>query len=550
MQQRIVLKHLSASKANQVEEFPVENLRELVIGLDPSCAVKYDAGREDLVGRHHAKILIDSTAPLICSVMDLNSRNGTFLSKQRIFSAVRLLPGDVVQLGAGGPEFQFDIDPRPPGARPTRIAAALPPAGASRATVERLLRDPGWSRRRKYLVVAAIVTLAALVAGAAYWNARAEKLRRAALANKSGPIPAEIAQTNSDSVAFLEAGWKLIDMESGRPLSQVYQVNATTDRRKRIVPIAKGAGGYLPVFVLLPGELIVQPMLTTGDGQGTYKPIGGAHTGSGFVVGPDGFLLTSRQVAAAWLSRYNFPAADQTGLLYALDENMRIKGRRIVSANQFPLWSPAAAKFVLQGAFEPRAVRLPGRPIKGKLVEGRNDYLDVMFAKNRIRIPAKLTGVSDRGDVAMVKIEIPGPLRKVRLNDNYDTIKPGDAVLVMGYPATSLDVAAVTRSKDTSDPDRAAKAVPDPTVSVGKVGRIVRRQEGAGETLAGAFGEAYQLTIDAAGSGNSGGPVFDDRGRVIAVFTSGRPMIGDAAVSLAVPIRYGIELMGTGKVMK
>ncbi|MCX6636789.1 MAG: FHA domain-containing protein [Acidobacteria bacterium] len=117
MQQRIVLRHLSASKADQVEEFPVENLRELVIGRDPSCAVQYDPDREDLVGRHHAKILIDSTAPLICSVMDLNSRNGTFLSKQRIFSAVRLLPGDVVQLGAGGPEFQFDIDPRPPGGR-------------------------------------------------------------------------------------------------------------------------------------------------------------------------------------------------------------------------------------------------------------------------------------------------------------------------------------------------------------------------------------------------------------------------------------------------
>ena len=404
MQQRIVLRHLSASKANQVEEFPVENLRELVIGLDPSCAVRYEADREDLVGRHHAKILIDSTAPLICSVMDLNSRNGTFLSKQRIFSAVRLLPGDVVQLGPGGPEFQFDIDPRPPGARPTRIAvdpaAPLPPAGEDTATAEGMLGDLGRSRTRKFLIIAAILALAALVAAAAFWNARAEKLRRAALAGKSGPIPVEIAKANSDSVVFLEAGWKLFDMESGRPLSQVYLVNATANRKKWIVPIAKDAGGYLPVFVRLPGESNIEPMLTTEDGQGTYKAIGGVHTGSGFVVGAGGFLLTSRQVAAAWRTRYNFPAADQTGVVYTLDEKMGVTSRGIISASQFPAWAPAAAKFVLQGAFEPSAGRLPARPGKGKLVEGRNDYLDVTFVKNRIRIPAKPARVSDRIDVA------------------------------------------------------------------------------------------------------------------------------------------------------
>ncbi|MDP2998105.1 MAG: trypsin-like peptidase domain-containing protein [Bryobacterales bacterium] len=547
MQQRIVLRHLSAGKANQVEEFPVVNLRELVIGRDPSCAVRYEADSEDLVGRHHAKILIDSTAPLICSVMDLNSRSGTFLSKQRIFSAVRLLPGDVVQLGPGGPEFQFDIDPRPPGARPTRIAAApLPPDSAAPAAAEGGLADPGRSRTRKFLIIAAILALAALVAAAAFWNARTEKLRRAALAGKSSPIPVEIAKANFNSVVFLEAGWKLFDTESGRPLSQVYQVNATANRKKWIVPIDKDAGGYLPVFVRLPGESNIEPMLSTEDGQGTYKAIAGAHTGSGFVVGADGYVLTSRRVAAAWDARYNFPGGERTGVVYLLDEKMEVKGRAIVSASQFPAWAPAAAKFVLQGAFEPGAVRMPARPSNRKLVEGRNDYLDVTFVKNRIRIPAKPARVSDRIDVALVKIEIPGPLREVKLNGNHDTIKPGDAVLVMGYPAISPDAAAVTRSKNALNPDLAAKGLPDPTVSLGQVGRIVRGPEGAGETP----GEVYQLTVNSTGSGNSGGPVLDGQGRVIAIYTAGRPMPGDAAVSLAVPIRYGIELMGAGKVMK
>jgi S1-C subfamily serine protease len=57
------------------------------------------------------------------------------------------------------------------------------------------------------------------------------------------------------------------------------------------------------------------------------------------------------------------------------------------------------------------------------------------------------------------------------------------------------------------------------------------------------MGDVYQMTINSTGHGNSGGPVFDDRGRAIGIFTYGRFIPGDAAMSFAVPIRYAIELM-------
>ncbi|QUV83252.1 hypothetical protein J8C01_15200 [Chloracidobacterium sp. D] len=52
---KIVLRHVSGSRVNQSEEFPLAHLNELEIGRDAACRVRYDPDRDDLVGRHHAK---------------------------------------------------------------------------------------------------------------------------------------------------------------------------------------------------------------------------------------------------------------------------------------------------------------------------------------------------------------------------------------------------------------------------------------------------------------------------------------------------------------
>jgi hypothetical protein len=65
-----------------------------------------------MVSRRHAKLAVTSRAPLTLALTDLASRNGTFVNHQRIQGEVRLAPGDRVQLGAGGPEFEVDVHPR------------------------------------------------------------------------------------------------------------------------------------------------------------------------------------------------------------------------------------------------------------------------------------------------------------------------------------------------------------------------------------------------------------------------------------------------------
>jgi serine protease Do len=134
---------------------------------------------------------------------------------------------------------------------------------------------------------------------------------------------------------------------------------------------------------------------------------------------------------------------------------------------------------------------------------------------------------------------------KVELNDNYDTIKPGDASIVLGYPGVSPPVYGVIKSQDVFNREAQLKIIPDPTISVGNIGRVIRGQDSSGsskDVVYSGFGDAYQLTINSTGAGNSGGPVFDDRGKVTGIFFAGGSL-GGASVTYAVPIRYGKELM-------
>jgi serine protease Do len=575
--ERIVLRHLSGSKASQVEEFPLAHFRELIFGRDPSASVRYDPNRDDLVGRQHAKIIQDPADPNQFIITDLNSRNGTFVNRQRIGGSVRVSPGDTVQFGAGGPEFQFDVEPRPQAdMRPTRMEATTASYGSSpattpptrmgsgpspmpsqgsmpmgpgptipasgtvgKATVERMIAQ-NKSDSRKFIFIGgtALIFIVIIVAGILIYhqissNKELASDTKAALsaAAASAPMsPADIAKAYTSSVVYIEAGWKLIYTSNGGQVYHKFVPNQWRDPQGALHYIVNDGRTSVAAYVLV-GQNTVEPLLTLDNRAG--PPIGGEHSGTGFAVTGDGFILTNRHVGATWRTSYRFPQAATPGVV--------ISGGGIqLKPDGTPLLVAAPGDWV------PSETKQAGQTLQGGF-DGRNDYLNITFAKNELRIPGKLARVSDRHDVAMLKIDVPDSVPKVELNDNYDTIKPGDASIVLGYPGVSPPVYGVIKSQDVFNREAQLKIIPDPTISVGNIGRVIRGQESSSskDMIYSGFGDAYQLTINSTGAGNSGGPVFDDRGKVTGIFFAGGSL-GGASVTYAVPIRYGKELMSVG----
>ncbi|HSB08162.1 MAG TPA: trypsin-like peptidase domain-containing protein [Blastocatellia bacterium] len=577
--ERIILRHLSGSKANQVEEFPLAHFRELTIGRDPSSTVKYDPDRDDLVGRQHARVIRDSAHPGEFLITDLGSRNGTFVNKQRIVGTAKVVPGDVVQFGAGGPEFQFDLEPRPASdMRPTRIGAetnvatftptAMPPTRAGgqtapmgapmsgapamsgpaptggpggqvgRATVERMISQTKSESRRNVIIVG-LILLVLVGAAVAYLLLRPQPKTDPTVTNPGDPTlmtAAQIASAYTNSTVYIEFAWKLINLTTGEQAYHYYLPNRTESGG----PLVEGGPAALACYVVVQGKngQRIEPALDFEGKQGI--PIGGGGTGSGFVVTSDGFILTNRHVGASWRTSYHFPQGAERGILVAQLRNGR--------------YAPLPGQDGRVQIVEAPSDWVPGETLQAGMwrnaqiaVEGRNDLLNVTFAKNELRFPAHLVRTSDRHDVAMVKIDVPETLTKCEFNDNYDTIKPGEPLTVLGYPGIAPPQFGVVFSQDRFNQSYTLRTIPNPTVSTGNIGSIHRGQMKPNDPVVSSFGDYYQLTVNSTGGGNSGGPVFDDHGKVIGIFTAGKWEPG-AAISFAVPIRYGKELMGINPV--
>lgn len=323
------------------------------------------------------------------------------------------------------------------------------------------------------------------------------------VASKFGPTTVKINVT-----------WKLISPSGGLVYHQ-YMLNQKPNSEEKMIP---GGPNYIALYVKVDSQTI-EPFLSY-DGNKASVPIGGSHSGTGFFVSNNGFILTNRHVAATWEQIYEFPDSANLGFVFAADKKTPIGVIR-----QAPdTWIPAKTKQEF-GSFK-----------------GANDKLEVSLPGSSSPVRSDLKRVSDRHDVALIKIDMPEAAPMVELNDNYESIKEGESITILGYPSVTAPTFGFIRSAENPMLDVQTREIPRVTVTPGNIGAILRDNGEGKDRIVSRLGDAYQLTANATGAGNSGGPVFDDQGHVVGIFFAGR-RYGGASVTYAVPIRYGKELM-------
>ena len=556
-----IIRHIAGAKINQIEEFDFNSHNELTLGRSGDSDIQFDPEIDTVVSREHGKIVKDGSNPLSFLLVDNNSRNGLFVNKTKVSGSHKLSPGDEIQVGTNGPVFVFDIDPRPlelmPQTRlvemlkptsefvPTEVSSTPAKTGIGKQTFERVITHER-KKSQKTLwtsLVAAVVVLGTL--GFVMWQKNKDDMSSLTVSERrradsllamnkdltkvqidsilktsqaNQPVAYDkIASANADKVVKIYISWELYEVSENEELYHEYRPDAS--------------GNFHPLFVQTTAG--IEPYLVTKRRSRLGLPVGSSGTGSGFVATSDGKILTNRHVGAAWQTRYsgfswnNFPGY----LVEGMKNGEPVYGETpTVSEDEAFGWVPSEATMV------------NGRPAQ---VEGRNKYLKVVFANSTQPYEAHLVTASQSHDVSMIKVDV-NDLEPVTMTDNYSTVKSGQGIVVMGYPGGAPQQRIVRKSNDPFKPNAAVFSIASPVTSPGHIQQIVKSSADFSAKESG-FGDSYQLDLNATGGGNSGGPMFDEKGNVIGIYYAGGGNANQGIISFAIPIKYGMELLSVQK---
>src|SRR5690606_36723310 len=330
---------------------------------------------------------------------------------------------------------------------PKATSEKTPPVkeGIGKNTMQHMIRES--EKKSKTGLIITVIAILLLASTGGYILFKNQKVKEIVHVTdpKTTFTPTEIAKANQEKVVYIEMAWKLTNTASSE---EMYHVYYPVFQDKQII-------GYRAAYSQNEQGAIVPLLVTKGDylkalgnAQGIELDlIASAGSGSGFVVDERGFVATNRHVASNWLTRFNFQQYAFPGVL--------------VEPNQNGQYAPAWDKTVTQEMVDDW---VPGND---KRYTGVNKYLDVTFANNSQRTPAKIVPISSTHDVAMIKIDLPEALPKVDLYDSSDEIHPGDPAIVMRYPVIAPVQFVLKRCHDVFSTNSVITSVPVPTVSNG-----------------------------------------------------------------------------------
>ncbi|MFO1104177.1 MAG: trypsin-like peptidase domain-containing protein [Methylocystis sp.] len=501
--ERIVIRHLSGSKANQIEQLPIGDAREFTIGRDPASKIAFDPVGDSVVSRKHALIRIEGEGDkLAFKLSDAGSSNGTFLNGERVTGEVELLPEDTIELGAKGPKFTFDVQPRPASfaartqvigvndtaatrviktaeiAASTAVNAAATGAaeapsgdaapkkfGVGQETVQRMIGEERRASRGALTATAAGIGAVLVLGGAILlwqqWKgeervggrmSEIEKGQEEASAGVEGRVksitgmtPQEIYDKYKDATAKIYLHWRLYDKMTGKPVyHQTFNVK-----------ISKNESATLPAYVRLGPDTVVR-WLTLDDEYRSNHPIDEAATGSGFVVSEQGYLLTNKHVAAGWEIPYR--TEEQRGVLFDYrggPDWKRTKGYKGPDLRKYEVIDLRDDAFSDIGDWVPDSGGLifPSKPAIAVPIGGGN-IPDPSKADKRTfegrndTLETRFPGSRLNINASLVRASTDSDAALIKIDSpqslstvelaSDDNVTVGERVVVLGYPAVSV----------------------------------------------------------------------------------------------------------------
>jgi serine protease Do len=249
-----------------------------------------------------------------------------------------------------------------------------------------------------------------------------------------------------------------------------------------------------------------------------------ASVGTGFIVTPDGYLVTNAHVVET--------DEDELYLNFALTalENYAVEGTNSFVAEMRTLGYQMTQEeidgmlnafyYILASQLEIDNLQTEYICYLGNVTPGSD-----VTAKG-VRLDLRKMGEPMPGkDVAILKLD-KSNLPTVKIGDD-SKLRTGDKVYAMGYPAVATLYEALN----------VAQAIQEPTLTQGI---ISARKEMAG-------GWAILQTDAAIHGGNSGGPLFNEAGEVIGINTFGMLDLSSGAhvagMNFAVPISIALQFL-------
>lgn len=254
------------------------------------------------------------------------------------------------------------------------------------------------------------------------------------------------------------------------------------------------------------GRAAVAPRNVPADERAIDTGSGGS--GSGFVIHPGGFILTSGHVVAATRDRGSLERdLRRNGAIAALVKHFSVEELRAIH-REGGLDAPIAA------------VGSAGRLVKVNVVNS-------VELSNGDVLPFAVRGyspdLSQRGsDLALLKVARTN-LPVLRLGDS-EGVRVGDSIWSIGYPAVASSSDDVIGGWLSRDSDL------EPTFNPGTITAIKRNVANA---------PVLQSNV-AIYRGNSGGPAVDRTGEVIGISTWGH---SEAEIKFLVPINVAKEIL-------